>query len=58
LIRSRVRCAGYATHKRENKKDKYYLEDLNTDRRVNIKMDIKEIGLDGVDCIETSRGLL
>jgi hypothetical protein len=41
---------------RENQKNKYHLEYLGTDRRINIKMGIKEIGWDRVDWIETSSG--
>jgi hypothetical protein len=39
----------------ENQKDKNHLEDLRTDKRINIKMDIKEIGW---DWIETSSEFL
>jgi len=42
----------------ENQKDKNHLEDLGTDKRINIKMGIKEIGWDGVDWTETSSELL
>jgi hypothetical protein len=31
-----------------------HLEELGTDRRINIKMDIKETGRGGVDWIDTS----
>jgi hypothetical protein len=42
----------------ENQKDKNHLEDLGTDKRINIKLDIKEIWWDGVNWIETSSELL
>jgi hypothetical protein len=42
----------------ENQKDKNHLEDLCTDKRINIKMDIKEIGCDRADWIETSSEFL
>ena len=42
----------------ENHKDKNHLEDLGTGKRINTKMDIKEIGWDRVDWIETSSELL
>jgi len=41
----------------ENQKDKNHLEDLGTDNRMNIKIDIKEIGWDRADWIETSSEL-
>jgi hypothetical protein len=42
----------------ENQNDKNHLEDLDTDKTINIKMDIGEIGRDRVDWIETSSELL
>jgi len=42
----------------ENQKDKNHLEDLGTDKRINIKMGIKEIGWNGEDWRETSSELL
>jgi hypothetical protein len=58
LIRIRIKWAWYMACMTENQKDKNHLEDLGTDKRINIKMDFKEIGWDRADWIETSSEFL